>query len=102
MGWSDVATLFRSILQIAQERVRIATAYFVPDDELRSRAHQLAAEIAARRPDAIQGTVRAMWEARDLPPAIAQRHGLSYTQIGNPKEGEHIDSRKNKAAPRRR
>lgn len=93
----------------SEERITAHTALriglvteVVPDDELRSRAHQLAAEIAARRPDAIQGTVRAMWEARDLPPAIAQRHGLSYTQIGNPKEGEHIDSRKNKTAPRRR
>jgi hypothetical protein len=43
----------------------------------------LAAQIAARRPEGIQGTVRAMWEARDLPPSIAQQHGLSYTHIGN-------------------
>ncbi|CAM3002013.1 enoyl-CoA hydratase [Mycobacterium intermedium] len=55
----------------------------VPDDQLRLRAAQLAAEIAARRPQAIQGTVRAMWEARDLTPSLAQRHGLSYTHIGN-------------------
>jgi cardiolipin synthase len=33
-GWSDVATLFRTLLQLAEQRVRIATAYFVPDDEL--------------------------------------------------------------------
>ena len=31
-GWSDVATLVRSLLALAQERVRITTAYFVPDD----------------------------------------------------------------------
>jgi len=31
-GWSDVATLVRSLLTLAQERVRITTAYFVPDD----------------------------------------------------------------------
>ena len=30
-GWSDIATLFRSLLQLARERVRITTAYFVPD-----------------------------------------------------------------------
>jgi cardiolipin synthase len=36
-GWSDVATLFRALLQQAQERIRIATAYFVPDDELTTR-----------------------------------------------------------------
>jgi len=31
-GWSDVATLIRSLLALAEERVRITTAYFVPDD----------------------------------------------------------------------
>jgi cardiolipin synthase len=36
-GWSDVATLFRTLLQVADRRVRIATAYFVPDDELMHR-----------------------------------------------------------------
>ncbi|HET9730361.1 MAG TPA: phospholipase D-like domain-containing protein, partial [Acidimicrobiia bacterium] len=36
-GWSDIATLFRSLLQVAQERVRITTAYFVPDGELTRR-----------------------------------------------------------------
>jgi E-phenylitaconyl-CoA hydratase len=68
----------------AQTALRIGlVTEVVPDDELRSRAANLAAQIAARRPEGIQGTVRAMWEARDLPPSIAQRHGLSYTHIGN-------------------
>jgi cardiolipin synthase len=31
-GWSDVATLVRSLLTLAEERVRITTAYFVPDE----------------------------------------------------------------------
>jgi len=31
-GWSDVATLVRSLLAMARERVRITTAYFVPDE----------------------------------------------------------------------
>jgi cardiolipin synthase len=31
-GWSDVATLVRSLLALAEERVRITTAYFVPDE----------------------------------------------------------------------
>jgi enoyl-CoA hydratase/carnithine racemase len=72
----------------------------VPDDQLRSRAAQLAAEIAARRPEGIQGTVRALWEARDLPPSVAARHGMSYTHIGN--AGAESDSRTNKRAPRTR
>jgi len=36
-GWSDIATLFRTLVQLAAERVRIATAYFVPDDDLTDR-----------------------------------------------------------------
>jgi enoyl-CoA hydratase/carnithine racemase len=40
-------------------------------------------EIASRRPEAIQGTVRAIWEAIDEPWAVSQRHGLAYTQLGN-------------------
>ena len=36
-GWSDVATLFRTLLQLAEHRVRITTAYFVPDAELAER-----------------------------------------------------------------
>lgn len=92
----------------SEERISAHTALriglvteVVADDQLRSRAAQLAAEIAARRPQSIQGTVRAMWEARDLPPSVAQRHGLSYTHIGNAGEGR-TDSRANKRAPRSR
>lgn len=36
-GWSDVATLLRALLQMAEDRIRITTAYFVPDEELISR-----------------------------------------------------------------
>lgn len=30
-GWSDITTLVRALLQFAEQRVRIATAYFAPD-----------------------------------------------------------------------
>lgn len=33
-GWSDIATLFRALLRLADHRVRITTAYFNPDDHL--------------------------------------------------------------------
>jgi E-phenylitaconyl-CoA hydratase len=89
----------------SEERISAPTALrlglvteVVPDDQLRSRAAGLASEIASRRSQAIQGTVRALWEARDLPPSVAQRHGLSYTHIGN--AGADTDSRTNKRAPR--
>ncbi len=36
-GWSDISTLFLVLLQLAQERVRITTAYFVPDTQLNDR-----------------------------------------------------------------
>jgi cardiolipin synthase len=36
-GWSDVATLVRTLLQLAEDRVRITTAYFVPDEDLTAR-----------------------------------------------------------------
>jgi cardiolipin synthase len=35
-GWSDIATLFRTLLQLAQQRIRVTTAYFVPDEALTS------------------------------------------------------------------
>ena len=89
----------------SEERIGAQTALrlglvteVVPDDELRSRAAELAADIAARRPQAIQGTVRALWEARDLPPSVAARHGMGYTHIGN--AGANSDSRSNKRTPR--
>jgi cardiolipin synthase A/B len=36
-GWSDISTLFLALLQLAQERIRITTAYFVPDTQLNQR-----------------------------------------------------------------
>lgn len=41
-GCSDVATLLRTLLQMAEDRVRITTAYFVPDEELISRLCEAA------------------------------------------------------------
>jgi cardiolipin synthase A/B len=36
-GWSDISTLFLGLFQLARERIRIATAYFVPDTQLNER-----------------------------------------------------------------
>jgi E-phenylitaconyl-CoA hydratase len=91
----------------SEERMSAKTALriglvteIVADDQLRSRADELAREIAARRPEGIQGTVRAMWEARDLAPSIAARHGMSYTHIGN--AGAKSSARSNRRPPRTR
>lgn len=82
MRWALLGNDERMTAQTAL-RIGLVTEV-VANDQLRVRAAELAAEIASRRPDGIQGTVRAMWEARDLPPGIAQQHGMSYTHIGNP------------------
>ncbi len=52
------------------------------------RAHEIAADIASRRPEAVQGTVRAIWESIDMPRLMALQNGLAYTHIGNPPPGE--------------
>ena len=46
-------------------------------------AADIAAQIAERNPIAIQGTIRAIWEATELSPAIAKQNGMAYTHIGN-------------------
>jgi len=110
MGMLSLGIPFGDVMRWAltgsEERITAATALrlglvteVVPDDELRSRAAEIAAEIASRRPLAVQGTVRALWEARDLSPTLRQRHGLSYTHLGNDYDNP-TDSRANKRKPR--
>jgi enoyl-CoA hydratase/carnithine racemase len=52
--------------------------------ELWSRAHEIAAGIAAKPSAATQGTVRAIWESLDRPYRAAMEQGLIYTRLGNP------------------
>ncbi len=53
-------------------------------DQLWSRAHEIAAGIAAKPAAATQGTVRAIWESLDRPYRAAMEQGLLYTRLGNP------------------
>jgi enoyl-CoA hydratase/carnithine racemase len=71
----------------------------VPRSELWSRADIIATGIAARRPKAIQGTVRAIWESIDMPRSIALQNGLSYTHIGNASRDEPRPPRGEKRSP---
>ncbi len=98
MRWALLGSEERMSAQTAL-RIGLVTEV-VPDDQLRVRALELAAEIAARRPNGIQGTVRAMWESRDLTPSVAARHGKFYTDLGN--AGATPDSLNNKNRPRTR
>jgi cardiolipin synthase len=36
-GWNDVSMTIRSLIELADERIHITTAYFVPDDDLLQR-----------------------------------------------------------------
>ena len=73
------------------ERVSAATALRIglvtevtEPGELWSRAHEIAATIAAEPTAATQGTVRAIWESLDRPYRAAMEQGLIYTRLGNP------------------
>lgn len=55
----------------------------VPRDQLRDRAADIAAQIAMRSPLAVQGTIRAIWEALEMPPHMAKQNGMAYTHLGN-------------------
>jgi enoyl-CoA hydratase/carnithine racemase len=56
----------------------------VPGTELWGRAHELAARIAAKPPAAIQGTVKATWQALEIGFMAGQASGLAYSQLGSP------------------
>lgn len=56
----------------------------VPLDDLWDHAHQLALQIAAKPPAAIQGSVKAIWTSLDMPRSVALANALKYPQIGNP------------------
>ncbi|MFT4124691.1 MAG: enoyl-CoA hydratase/isomerase family protein [Gordonia sp. (in: high G+C Gram-positive bacteria)] len=63
----------------------------VPRDRLWDRADELAARIAAKPPAAVQGSVRAIWESRDVGRSQALATGMSYTSLGNPIGKAQVD-----------
>jgi len=82
--------VLRWALMGTEERITAATALrlglvteVVPRAELRPRAREIAASIAARNPKAVQGTVRAIWESLDMVRSTAIDNGMAYTHIGN-------------------
>jgi enoyl-CoA hydratase/carnithine racemase len=81
----------RMALMGNDERVSAETALriglvteVVARDQLWTRAHEIAAGIAAKPTSATQGTVRAIWESLDRPYRAAMEQGLIYTRLGNP------------------
>lgn len=91
MARMPLAEVQRMVLLGNDERISAATALRISlvtevltSDRLWPRAAELAAMIADKHPVAIQGSVRAMWEALSLPHREAMENALKYTQIGNP------------------
>lgn len=80
------------------ERITAETAFRIglvtevtTRDALWDRAQELAEIIAAKPSVATAGSVKAIWEALDLPRSVALRQGLKYVQIGNPIGVPQID-----------
>lgn len=82
--------IMRMVLMGNDERITAETALriglvsqVVPREALLPTARALAAKIAEKPTVAMQGTVRALWEALDLPYSAAVQNAYKYTQIGN-------------------
>ena len=80
------------------ERIGAATALRIslvtevtPLDQLWSRAHDLAAKIAAKPTSAVQGTTKAIWESLDVGRNAALQMGLKYCLLGNPHGTKEVD-----------
>jgi enoyl-CoA hydratase/carnithine racemase len=91
MGRIPLQEITRMVLLADTERIGAQTALRIslvtevtPLDTLWTRAHELAALIAQRHPVAVQGSIRAIWEAQSLPRAQAVTNALRYIQIGKP------------------
>jgi enoyl-CoA hydratase/carnithine racemase len=86
-------TPFTEIMRLSllgnYERMSAARAYqvgmvteVVPDEQLLTRARELAAIIASQPKLAIEGTVRAIWSTRSMPQREAVRLGYAYVAMG--------------------
>lgn len=91
MGRIPLQEITRMVLLADDERIGARTALrislvteVVAAERLWPRAAELAASIARRHPVAVQGSIRAIWEAQSLPRAQAVGNALKYIQIGKP------------------
>jgi enoyl-CoA hydratase/carnithine racemase len=68
----------------AQTALRISLVTEVVErSKLWTRADEIATALANKPANAVQGTVKALWEAVDLPRTAAVRGAAKYTQLGN-------------------
>ena len=80
-------------------RIGLVTEITSPDD-LWTRAHDIAALIAAHPTTATQGTVKAIWESLDKPYRAALDQGLIYTRLGNAIGRAELDPNRTPRPPR--
>jgi len=98
MARMPLGDLTRMVLLGNDERISAQTALAMrlvsevtTREQLWPRAHELAAAIARKPSAAIQGTVRALWEAQDMPRSAAVNNALKYCQLGNPIGRAEVD-----------
>jgi enoyl-CoA hydratase/carnithine racemase len=99
-----IGDVLRWALMGNEERITAETALrlglvteVLERDQLWARASDIAHQIAARRPQAIQGTVRAIWEALDMTRSMAMQNGIAYTHIGNRRPEERTPGKPNRS-----
>lgn len=95
MRYADVV---RMAIMGLHERMTAETAQasglvseIVDGADLSQRAHDLASTIASQPAAAVQGTIKALWQSRDLGRSQAMATALMYTQVGNPIATEGLD-----------
>jgi enoyl-CoA hydratase/carnithine racemase len=91
LGRIPLQEITRMVLLADAERISAATALRISlvteitsAESLWPRAQELAALIATRHPVAVQGSIRAIWEAQSMPRAQALSNALRYIQVGKP------------------
>jgi enoyl-CoA hydratase/carnithine racemase len=99
LGRIPFADVMRLALFGLDERISAATALqirlvseVVPVADLRSRAHALAERLASKPPLAVQGTVKAIWDARHMSAHGQREIPLVYPQLANPMSKVEMDA----------
>jgi enoyl-CoA hydratase/carnithine racemase len=98
LGRIPFGEVMRFALFGLDERISAATALriglvseVVPVSELRARARALASRLVAKPPLSLQGTVKAIWDARHLSAAGRVDVPLVYPQLANPTSKLEMD-----------
>lgn len=91
LGRVGLGEILRMTLLGNDERISAATALRIglvsevtTAEALRGRAQYLASRIAEKPPTAVQGSLRAIYAALDMPRSVALSHGIYRAMLGNP------------------